>query len=53
MLSLVLDSNAYSTGKSPYEDTDIDTVSMRQIVRIPLPQVDRESRHSDCLEVGT
>lgn len=41
------------TGKSPYEDTNIDNATMRRIVEIPLSQVDGDSYLSDCLEVGT
>ncbi|KIO27683.1 hypothetical protein M407DRAFT_23112 [Tulasnella calospora MUT 4182] len=39
------------TGKLPYEDTSVDFVIMRQIFESPLPQVDGQSRLSDCLQV--
>ncbi|KAG9040569.1 hypothetical protein FS837_000450 [Tulasnella sp. UAMH 9824] len=39
------------TGKLPYDGTTVDYVIIRQIFESPLPQVDGESRLSDCLQV--
>ncbi|KAG8932297.1 hypothetical protein FRC01_014715 [Tulasnella sp. 417] len=39
------------TGTVPYEDATVDFVIMRQIFESPLPQVDGQSRLSDCLQV--
>lgn len=38
------------TGELPYKESSVDYVIMRRIFESPLPQVDGESRLSDCLQ---